>query len=161
EPGCEGSQKSSVNFSRPMSPTNSPTFATRILPKTQGGWFSGPIVTDAQFRNTPFDRPKTAVGTTPSETSKIQLDLQSAANKRVTPKKKKRPASVEGSHFVTSTIATELTGTAITSSEPAKKPKAPEQPAIRAAVPSPRSTSVDERSPAKSSNESSPVGKQK
>ena len=159
----EGSQKSSVNFSRPMLPTESPTFAAQIRPKSQGGWFSGPVVADSQFRNTPFDGPKTVIGISPSEASRIQPDLQNVANRPTTPKKKKRPTLIKGSHLATGAVAAKLTGTADTSSEPVKKFPAPvpEQPVISAAVPSPGSTSADERSPADSSSESSPASMEK
>lgn len=159
----EGSQRSSVNFSRPMSPTNAPQFAAQIRPKSQGGWFSGPAVSHAQPRKTPFERPKTAIGITPADASSIQQAIQIAADRPVAPKKKKRfSTGVEGSRLAAGTMSAKPTGTAVQPDKPLKQPptQAVEAPVIQAAVPSPGSTSGGTRSPVDSSSEASPTGRQ-
>lgn len=117
----EESQRSSVNFSRPMFPSrpvstistqngqngSSPTTGT-------SGWFTAPVTSDVQPRKELETlAPSAASAIAPAEVSGIQQTVQGVADKPVKKKKKKKkitPAAA-GSHFESGTMG--LTGSAL------------------------------------------------
>jgi serine/arginine repetitive matrix protein 2 len=106
----EGSQRSSINFSRPMSPQRSP-IEQPGRPKSMG-WFTGPVTSGQKPRQTldPI-RPRTADGPPSSPGSGLQQALQAAGPVKTKKKQRKMGSSSEGSHLATGT--TKLTGTAL------------------------------------------------
>jgi serine/arginine repetitive matrix protein 2 len=106
----EGSQRSSINFSRPMSPPSG-AVAQAGQPKI-AGWFTAPVVSDQKPRQTldPI-KSRTAPGPT-GAASAAPRTAQPVTNGPLKAKKKKRAVSnSEGSHLAIGT--TKLTGTAL------------------------------------------------
>jgi serine/arginine repetitive matrix protein 2 len=116
----EESKRSSVNFSRPMSPSrpvltqNGQNGSSSSSPTVgESGWFTAPVVSGQEPRKEL--EPIAPSGTSepaPSEVSAIEQAIQSVADKPVKKKKKKKitPAAA-GSHFASGTMG--LTGTAL------------------------------------------------
>ncbi|KAF2104261.1 hypothetical protein NA57DRAFT_70476 [Rhizodiscina lignyota] len=129
----------SVNFSRPMSPGQSPSQSNSpAQPKSgRSGWFTAPVGTNAQFRQDINDRVKTAVAPPAVETGHVQQSLQSTANMPVAKKKKRTPAAPEGMRLSQAINAMD-----------SHKPTMVYDPNTRKMVPaSPPSTVVDPRKP--------------
>ncbi|KAL9086817.1 MAG: hypothetical protein Q9165_006964 [Trypethelium subeluteriae] len=115
ESNSESNYRTSVNFSRPLSPSplntppESPVSAPR--PKSMGGWQTGPIVGDTSRAT--GGRPASTVGV-PSSNGTIQQKLESAANQPAKKKKKNQAApSTQGSHLATGGMHVGPTGTAV------------------------------------------------
>ncbi|KIW00565.1 uncharacterized protein PV09_07919 [Verruconis gallopava] len=115
---AELAQRSSINFSRPMSPApKSPTAPVQTASPTPGagktGWFAGPVVSTGQPRKSSDSITPTSAVTIPAhEVSGIQVGLQGVADKPVKKKKKRLSAGGnQGSHLKLGTM--DLTGTAV------------------------------------------------
>ncbi|KAL9070963.1 MAG: hypothetical protein Q9157_005624, partial [Trypethelium eluteriae] len=115
ESNSESNYRTSVNFSRPLSPSprNSPPESpvSALRPKSVGGWQTGPIIGDTSGAT--GGRPASTVGV-PSSNGSVQQKLESAANQPVKKKKKKQAApSTQGSHLATGGMHVGPTGTAV------------------------------------------------
>lgn len=110
----EDSQRS-VNFSRPMSPPLSPAPAP-ARPQSSTGWFTSPTVSNGAPRAGPAQvRPQSATGFSSVHASRVQQDVQAAANK---PVKKKKKTVTEGARLANGTMNTGPQGTVVNNSAP-------------------------------------------
>lgn len=111
----ETPQRTSVNFSRPMSPP--PKSPISPTPPTTGqtGWFAGPVTSGGQPRPSLDSlRPQKPTALPTSEVTGIQTELQGIADQPVKKKKKRKTASAggnQGTHLSQGTM--DLTGTAV------------------------------------------------
>lgn len=111
-----GQARDSVNFSRPMSPHNSPP--TSPLSERQAGPFAEPSVPTS---------PHSTGGRTPGlrdgEAERIQRSMQATANRPVKKKKKVVAKDIaEGSHFASGSSGGRPTGTALDTTPPRQPP---------------------------------------
>lgn len=102
----------SINFSRPISPqTSSPARGTGS-PSQGHGWFTGPVVTDQEFRG--GDTPKQkAPGLTAHEVLGLQHSIHSAANQPVATKKGKMAKGAEGARLRAGSMGAKPTGSTV------------------------------------------------
>ncbi|KAI9698549.1 MAG: hypothetical protein M1820_007439 [Bogoriella megaspora] len=118
--GIDANSRSSVNFSRPLSPSPKDTPpespASTQRPKSMGGWHAGPVV-----RNIPDatkQRPS-SMGPASVSNQALQQKIQTTANQPVKKKKKKQGINgPEGSHFVAGSMHAGPTGTAVQNGVP-------------------------------------------
>jgi serine/arginine repetitive matrix protein 2 len=100
----DAAQRSSVNFSRPMSPASA----------AKSGWFGGPVVNqDAVQRLTSTSRPKTSSGVASTDLRSVQRTVQNAAARPVSTHHISR--SVEGSRLASGSMRAKPSGTAVES----------------------------------------------
>ncbi|OJD35056.1 uncharacterized protein BKCO1_19000129 [Diplodia corticola] len=118
----EGTQRGSINFSRPMSPRETPPASPPPPKKGHSGWFTSPVTSDQKPRQ---DIRTTAPIVSKSSTTSVTglgLSLQNAANAPVAKKKKKKAVGTEGRHLAEGGMASKPRGDAISpeSSPPAR-----------------------------------------
>lgn len=94
----DGSQRASINFSRPISPRDTPPASPPPMKKGHSGWFTSPVTSDQKprqdIRTTAPIVPKNST----TNATGLGLSIQHAANAPVA-KKKKKKAGVEGRHL--------------------------------------------------------------
>ncbi|KAF1951367.1 hypothetical protein CC80DRAFT_210268 [Byssothecium circinans] len=105
--------RSSVNFSRPISPQQAPS--PRTNRGQQKGWFGGPVVNPEQTFRGAKPRPKTADGLSTFETHGIQQNVQNAADRPVSTKRSQLAHGVEGSRLASGSMHARPSGTAVQS----------------------------------------------
>ncbi|KAL1310661.1 hypothetical protein AAFC00_000928 [Neodothiora populina] len=115
----ETSQRS-INFSRPMSPGPSPGPASPTArPQSAAGWFTSPTVSNGTPRASVADkqkRPSSSLALSSPEARRVEMDVQNAADKPVTKKKKKKAVTPsEGAVLAGGTMHAGPTGTAVQS----------------------------------------------
>ncbi|KAF2196694.1 hypothetical protein GQ43DRAFT_444887 [Delitschia confertaspora ATCC 74209] len=98
----ESGTRSSINFSRPISPPQSPH-----------GWFTGPVVTDQEFRGGNNAKEKQAEGLPEYEVQGLQHSIHNAANRPVSTKKNKLGQGVEGARLAAGTMGSKPSGSAV------------------------------------------------
>ncbi|KAF2867345.1 hypothetical protein BDV95DRAFT_598039 [Massariosphaeria phaeospora] len=109
----------SVNFSRPISPPQSPTPTKSVAapPGGQSGWFGGPVVNkDQTFRGGPQVRPKTNDGLWGNDLhSAAWQSVQNAADRPVA----KAPTShrIEGARLATGSLRSKPSGSHVSTSQ--------------------------------------------
>ncbi|GAB7351639.1 hypothetical protein MBLNU459_g2245t3 [Dothideomycetes sp. NU459] len=123
----------SINFSRPMSPPASPL----PRPASAAGWFTSPQVGTGSPRTTPGTRPKSSAGVASQEASRIQQNIQSAANSPVTKKKKQ---TTQGNSLANGTMQAGPQGTAVGQAQSQPQPQSQPASAIASIPTSPRAT---------------------
>jgi serine/arginine repetitive matrix protein 2 len=100
----DAAQRSSVNFSRPMSPASA----------AKSGWFGGPVVNqDAVQRMTSTSRPKTSSAVASADLRSVQQAVQSAADRPVQTHQIARGA--QGSRLSSGSMRAKPSGTAVES----------------------------------------------
>ncbi|KAF2027199.1 hypothetical protein EK21DRAFT_102739 [Setomelanomma holmii] len=106
----DAGQRSSVNFSRPMSPAS----AARQNASPQSGWFGGPVVnTEAVQRMASTSQPTTSSGVTGAHLRNAQHAVQQAAERPVSTHQVAR--GVEGSRLSGGSMRAKPSGTAVES----------------------------------------------
>ena len=107
--------RASVNFSRPISPPQSPVPGLKpaASAKSGGGWFTGPVVNQEQtFRDTK-PRPKTSEGFSAYELQNAQQAVHNAANRPVSTRRTQLSSGVEGARLATGSMRARPSGTAV------------------------------------------------
>ena len=106
----DAAQRSSVNFSRPMSPAS----AARQNASPQSGWFGGPVVNrEAVQRMSSTSRPKTSSGVAGADLRYAQQSVQNAATRPVSTHQISH--GVEGSRLSSGSMRAKPSGTAVES----------------------------------------------
>jgi serine/arginine repetitive matrix protein 2 len=110
----DAAQRSSVNFSRPMSPASA----------AKSGWFGGPVINhDAVQRMASTSRPATSSGVASTPVRNIEQSVQNAAQRPV--KTHQVARGVEGSRLSSGSMRAKPSGTAVESRsflQPASRP---------------------------------------
>ncbi|KAK7180351.1 hypothetical protein DPSP01_012023 [Paraphaeosphaeria sporulosa] len=112
----DGAQRSSINFSRPISPpaTSYPTPRPVASARgAQGGWFSGPVVDTEQTFRGENPRPKTADGSSAYATRQAAQSVQNAADRPVSTRAAHMTNGVEGSRLATGSMRAKPSGAAV------------------------------------------------
>jgi serine/arginine repetitive matrix protein 2 len=101
----DAAQRSSVNFSRPMSPASA----------AKSGWFGGPVVNQDAVQRMALTttRPKTSSGVASADLRNTQQSVQNAANRPVSTYQVLR--GVEGSRISSGSMRAKPSGTAVES----------------------------------------------
>ncbi|KAF2715490.1 hypothetical protein K504DRAFT_469690 [Pleomassaria siparia CBS 279.74] len=104
----------SVNFSRPMSPQQTPTPPLAATSSRGGnnGWFGGPVVNpDQTFRGEAKARPQTSSGMTRLDTHNAAQNVQNAADRPVSTRTPQMARGVEGSRLSSGSMRVKSAGT--------------------------------------------------
>ncbi|KAH8711993.1 hypothetical protein GQ44DRAFT_830155 [Phaeosphaeriaceae sp. PMI808] len=106
----DNAQRSSVNFSRPMSPASA---AKQSLPP-KSGWFGGPVVNQEALQSmAPTPRPQMSTGVSSLQLHNAQQSVQSAADRPV--KTHQISRGVEGSRLSSGSMRAKPSGTVVES----------------------------------------------
>ncbi|KAL5437847.1 hypothetical protein PMIN07_011000 [Paraphaeosphaeria minitans] len=112
----DGAQRSSINFSRPISPPATSYPAPRPVASARrghGGWFSGPVVDAEQtFRGEKLP-PQTADGSSAYATRQAAQGVQNAAHRPVSTRAAHMSNGVQGSRLATGGMRAKPSGTAV------------------------------------------------
>ena len=106
----EGTPRSSVNFSRPMSPGLAKSKHS-ASPQTGTGWFTGPVLDEEAVQRTASPRPKSSSGLSNFDAHRTQYSIQNAADRPV--KKHHVSHSVEGTRLANGGMRAKPSGTAL------------------------------------------------
>ncbi|KAF2439225.1 hypothetical protein P171DRAFT_436544, partial [Karstenula rhodostoma CBS 690.94] len=112
----DGGQRSSVNFSRPISPPAPSSPTPRPVASARGGqsgWFGGPVVNTEQTFRGGKPRPKTADGSSAYVTRQAAQNVQSAADRPVSTRAAHMSSGVEGARLATGSMRAKPSGAAI------------------------------------------------
>lgn len=101
-------QRSSINFSRPISPPAAPSPTPAPTRGKQSGWFGGPVVNPEQSFRGAKPRPKTSDGVQAYAT---QQAVQNAADRPVSTRTAHLSSGVEGARLATGTMRAKPSGT--------------------------------------------------
>ncbi|KAJ4355510.1 uncharacterized protein N0V89_003527 [Didymosphaeria variabile] len=114
----DGAQRSSINFSRPISPpvASSPTPKPVASARAgQSGWFGGPVVNTEQSFRGEKSRPKTSDGTSAYATQQAAQNVQNAAVRPVSTRAAHMSTGVEGARLATGSMRAKPSGGAVQS----------------------------------------------
>lgn len=112
-----GGPRSSVNFSRPMSPqqTPSPTVGRGSERGGQSGWFGGPVVNKEQTFRGETPRPKSSQGSMSFAAHNTQQAVQNAADRPVSTRRSQLAHGVQGARLSSGSMRAKPSGTAVQS----------------------------------------------
>lgn len=111
----DAGHRSSINFSRPISPPAAPSPTPRPVASArdgQSGWFSGPVVNSEQTFRGEKPRPKTAEGPSAHGTRQAAQNVQNAADSPVSTRATHMSSGVEGARLATGSMRAKPSGTA-------------------------------------------------
>ncbi|KAF2646513.1 hypothetical protein P280DRAFT_388468 [Massarina eburnea CBS 473.64] len=110
----DAAMRSSVNFSRPMTPQHTPSPKTNAAGRRgRSGWFGGPVVNpEAAFRGAK-PRPRTSEGLSAFEMHSAQQAVQNAADRPVTTKRSSLAHGVEGTRLASGSMRAGPSGSAV------------------------------------------------